>query len=268
MNALSILTEIRAQRPLLHCISNAVSSNDCANLALAIGASPVMAPAFEEAEAMTMLAQATVLNLGTPDAARFRTCKACLSAVEKHPQPVIMDPVGVGASRWRLHQTAELLAAFHPTILRLNFGEALALCGLPGQEQGVDSVGAASEHDRANLAVRLAQLQRTTVLLTGKEDYVTDGRRVFRISGGSERICRITGAGDMLSVLCAAFTAVEQDAAMAAAQAAVFWKCCAEYAETVAADQGIGSFHFALLDAAESVRPEQLQKEGRMIQLH
>ena len=174
----------------------------------------------------------------------------------------------MGASRWRLHQTAELLAAFHPTILRLNFGEALALCGLPGQEQGVDSVGAASEHDRANLAVRLAQLQRTTVLLTGKEDYVTDGRRVFRISGGSERICRITGAGDMLSVLCAAFTAVEQDAAMAAAQAAVFWKCCAEYAETVAADQGIGSFHFALLDAAESVRPEQLQKEGRMIQLH
>ena len=256
----SQLNEIRRRRPLLHCVSNLVSINDCANIALAAGAGPMMAPAAVEAEEITARSQATVLNTGTPDEERFRTCEACFLAVEKFPQPVILDPVGVGASSWRLRQILVLLDHFRPSVLRVNFGEAQALCGVSGQEQGVDSVKFASVEERAELARRLAGYRHTTVLLTGEQDLVSDGSRVVRISGGSGKTGLVTGCGDMLSVLCGAFAAVEPDMLSAAVLASAFWKCCAADAEAASKTRGIGSFHEALFSAAEMMTAEKLEK--------
>ena len=95
------LDQIRQMRPLLHCVSNIVSANDCANLALAIGASPMMAQAAEEMEEITRISSATVLNTGTPDKDRFSVCRLCGSVAKTLGQPLIVDPVGVGASQWR-----------------------------------------------------------------------------------------------------------------------------------------------------------------------
>ena len=207
------LDEIRRRKPLLHCISNMVSINDCANIALAIGASPMMAAAREEVDEITAASAATVLNTGTPTQERYDLCRLWLSAAAQSGQPVILDPVGVGASSWRLRNIQDLLSQACPTLIRVNLGEAQALCGETGREQGVDSLSSASPARRMALAEKLAKRYRTTVLLTGPCDLVHNGSEAVSISGGSDRIGAITGTGDMLSVLCGAFSAVEPDRA-------------------------------------------------------
>lgn len=207
------LDKVRRQRPLIHCVSNIVTANDCANLALAVGASPMMAQAPEEMEAISAVSDATVLNTGTPDAEKFRACRICAVSAR---HPVVLDPVGVGASPWRLGQVRALLDLFTPSILRVNLGEARALLGSDGQEQGVDSPLPASREARRDTAMDLARRRGTAVLLSGPEDLITDGARVWCVTGGSGRMSLVTGTGCMLSVLCGVFAAVEPDAAAAA----------------------------------------------------
>ena len=226
---------VRRQRPLIHCVSNIVTANDCANLALAVGASPMMAQAPEEMEAI-----------------------CAVSA--RHP--VVLDPVGVGASPWRLGQVRALLDLFTPSILRVNLGEARALLGSDGQEQGVDSPLPASRE-----AMDLARRRGTAVLLSGPEDLITDGARVWCVTGGSGRMSLVTGTGCMLSVLCGVFAAVEPDAAAAAALASAFWKICARRAEHLAADWGSGSFRTALLDAANTLTASDAAREAEILTL-
>ena len=198
------LDEVRRRRPLIHCVSNIVTANDCANLALAVGASPMMAQAPEEMEAISAVSDVTVLNTGTPDAEKFRACRIC-AASARHP--VVLDPVGVGASPWRLGQVRALLDLFTPSILRVNLGEARALLGTDGQEQGVDSPLSASREARRDTAMDLARRRGTAVLLSGPEDLITDGARVWCVTGGSGRMSLVTGTGCMLSVLCGVFAA-------------------------------------------------------------
>ena len=250
MSVSAPLAAIWAQHPLLHCISNIVSANDCANLALAIGASPIMAQAPQEMADIAALASAVVLNTGTPDAEKFRACRICAVSAR---HPVVLDPVGVGASPWRLANIQSLLQQVQPAIVRVNAGEAAALLGLGGSEHGVDSLTAPKAP--AGLAAALAQKLRCVVLLSGTEDLIADGQQLCTVRGGSDRMRTVTGAGCMLSVLCGAFAAVQPgDAFTAAVQAARFWKACAEQAEDHAA--GAGSFRVALFDAAGNMTDE------------
>ena len=258
------LEEVRRRRPLIHCVSNIVTANDCANLALAVGASPMMAQAPEEMEAISSISDATVLNTGTPDAEKLRACRICASAAQ---HPVVLDPVGVGASPWRLGQVRALLEDLTPAILRVNLGEAQALLGTDGREQGVDSPLPASREERRDFAMALARRRRTAVLLTGPEDLITDGERVWCVTGGSNQMALVTGTGCMLSVLCGVFAAVEPDAAAAAALASAFWKICARRAERLAAGRGSGSFRTALLDAANTLTASDAAREAEMLAL-
>ena len=254
----SLLEAVRCRRPLVHCISNLVSANDCANLALAVGASPVMAQAPEEMEALAAASAAAVLNTGTPDEEKFRSCLLRGQAAQRLGQPVILDPVGVGGSPWRLGRVEALLSAFTPSLLRVNPGEAQALLHLESQERGVDSPAAPDPDRRAELALRLARERGTAVLLTGPEDLASDGEALWKISGGSPLTAQITGTGCMLSVLCGVFAAVEPDALRAAVAAAAFWRACARRAEERAGNRGPGSFRAALLDAAGTLTAPDL----------
>ena len=258
------LEEVRRRRPLIHCVSNIVTANDCANLALAVGASPMMAQAPEEMEAISSISDATVLNTGTPDAEKFRACRICASAAR---HPVVLDPVGVGASPWRLGQVRALLEDLTPAILRVNLGEAQALLGDDGREQGVDSPLPASREERRDFAMALARRRRTVVLLTGPEDLITDGERVWCVTGGSGQMALVTGTGCMLSVLCGVFAAVEPDAAAAAALASAFWKVCARRAEVRTAGRGSGSFRTALLDAPNTLTASDAAREAEIVHL-
>lgn len=255
----SILDQVARTRPLIHCISNIVSANDCANLVLAVGASPIMAQAPEEMEIITAASAATVLNTGTPDAARFEACLLCAKACAHHGQPVVLDPVGVGSNPWRLERVEEILRLFPPAILRVNLGEAQALLHQASREVGVDSPLPASTRDRLSAAVALARQRGCVVLLSGPEDLITDGTAAWRVAGGSDLMSRLTGTGCMLSVLCGAFAAVSEPLT-AAVTAAAFWKVCSQEAETAAAGRGPGSFHMALLDAGGTLTAAQCRR--------
>ena len=264
----SRLDAVKRQRPLIHCVSNIVSANDCANLALAIGASPMMAQALPEMEAITAASSATVLNTGTPDEEKFRVCLVCGKAAERLGQPAVLDPVGVGASPWRLERTCEMLRLFTPAILRVNLGEARALLRLDSREQGVDSPAASSREERLEIAVRLAQRRRTTVLLSGPEDIAADGSAAWCVTGGSDLMSKVTGTGCMLSVLCGVFAAVEPDRLSAAVLASAFWKVCSHRAEMEAGNRGPGSFRAALMDAAAGVTSADFAAEAQVERLH
>jgi hydroxyethylthiazole kinase len=244
-----ILQAVRAHRPLVHCISNIVTANDCANLVLAVGGSPIMAQAVPEMAEISAKANAVVLNTGTPDEAKFEACRIAGKTANAAGIPVILDPVGVGASRWRLAQMQTLLAQVHPTIVRVNAGEAKALLGMGQSEHGVDSPN--SEENAMQLAVRLSKKLDCTVLLSGAEDCIAAGERQQKVTGGSANMQRLTGAGCMLSVLVGTFAAAESDAFTAAVAAAQFWKECAANAE--AQSHGMGQFHMALFDCAEGM---------------
>jgi len=271
------IKSIKETRPLVHCINNIVSANDCANLLLAIGASPMMAEAPAEMIEITKTASATVLNTGTPSTLKYEACSICGMESAALGKPVVLDPVGVGASFWRLWNVCSLLEGFRPDIIRVNLGEAKALLkkltekslSMPQEdvfsakadphagewgadsaatEQGVDSVIKASPKDREETAVRLAKELQTVVLMTGPEDIVTDGARIKRIGGGSDRMTLVTGSGCMLSCLCGAFLAVCPDAFEAACEASSFWKLCAAMAEENSSGCRLSSA--LLLDAA------------------
>ncbi len=258
------LDAVKRRRPLIHCLSNLVSANDCANLALAAGASPIMAQAAAEAAEITAAASATVLNTGTPDGERFAVCARWGREAARLGQPLVLDPVGVGASPWRLRETEALLEAFTPSILRVNLGEARALLQDGGRGLGVDSPAPAGRKACLAAARELAARRGTVVLLSGAEDVIADGGAVFLVSGGSALAAQVTGTGCMLSVLCGVFAAVEPDMGRAAVLAAAFWKVCARRAEQAAGGRGPGSFRTALLDAAGTLTAGEFAREAEI----
>lgn len=261
------LDDLKARRPLLHCVSNIVSANDCANVALAVGASPMMAQEPLEMEAVTAISDATVLNTGTPDEAKFAACGLCARAAGAARQPLVLDPVGVGASSWRLNRVEKLLDLCAPgIILRVNLSEAYALLRREMAERGVDATpGPETAQIRLQTAAALAKRRCAVVLLSGPEDIITDGRRAYVVSGGSGKMALVTGTGCMLSVLCGAFAAVESDPLCAAVLASAFWKTCAGRAETNFA--GSGGFRVALMDAAGTVAAGELSRTARIKEL-
>ena len=177
-------------------------------------------------------------------------------------------------SIWRRRMIFRWAAAVACVLLAVGIGWSVWLPGtregrmMPdGQEQGVDSPLPASREARRDTAMDLARRRGTAVLLSGPEDLITDGARVWCVTGGSGRMSLVTGTGCMLSVLCGVFAAVEPDAAAAAALASAFWKICARRAEHLAADRGSGSFRTALLDAANTLTASDAAREAEILTL-
>ena len=259
-----LIAAVRAKRPLVHCISNIVTANDCANILYAAGASPMMAEAREEMAEISALADAADLNLGTPSREKYAAARICLEESNRLGKPVVLDPVGVGASSWRLENAARLLSAGKPGILRVNLAEAEALLGLRRAEQGVDSPGEDSAlRRRARAAGGLAGRFGCAVLLTGETDIISDGRRAAAVRGGSAFAPLVTGSGCMLSALCGAFAAVTDDMFAAALTASRYWKLCGALAERLCSARGPGAFRAALMDAAWSLKDSSRLEEVR-----
>lgn len=252
----SLLEQFRAQNPLVHCISNLVTIQDCANILLAAGGSPIMAQEPEEVAEISAHCQATVLNTGTPSDQKFLACRLAGQAANRAGHPVILDPVGVGASSYRLGQVSRLLEAVSPTIIRGNLGEIQALLKMSSAETGVDCVSDSDLEQRKACALRLAQARNCVVFLSGTVDVVTDGRQMALLSGGDARMRQITGAGCMLSVLLGGFAAAAPDPFSAALCAGGFWKGCAAYAAQ--SGPGAGAFHAGLFDGASLLDAERL----------
>lgn len=256
------LTALRIRKPLIHNITNFVVMNFTANALLAFGASPVMAHAPEEVEEMVTFAGALVLNIGT----LTRTwVDSMLKAGRKANElgiPVVLDPVGAGATTFRTGTAMKLTESVSMDVIRGNASEVLSLARKEShaKTKGVDAVHGVDEAESA--AVDLAQKLGTTLAITGPVDLVTDGKSVLRVHNGHERMGSVTGTGCVATALIGAFLAVDSDRLEATATALAAYGLAGE--EAAGRSKGPGTFHPALLDALFNLDMRKLKKKIRI----
>jgi len=262
-SAAADLEAIRTRAPLVHNITNFVVMNLTANVLLALGASPVMAHAPEEVEEMVGLADALVLNIGTLDASWVASMEQAAGAGRARPIPIVLDPVGAGATRYRTESCRRLLAAAAPTIVRGNASEILALDGAVGATKGVDSTaGSDAAWDAAG---RLAGRTGGAVCVSGPADVIRgagsgDG---FRVLNGDPWMTRVTGLGCSATAIVAAFAAVNPDPVRAAVHGMAVLGIAGELARRQAT--GPGSFAVALIDALAALDRATILERARIV---
>lgn len=197
---------VREQSPLVHNITNYVAMNFSANALLAIGASPVMAHAAPEVADMAQLAGALVINIGTLDEKWIESMIIAGKAKRQAGGPIVLDPVGVGATAYRTQTAWQIIEACHPTIIRGNASEIMALLHADVKSKGVDS--SCSSTDAVDSAKKLAERTGAVVVVSGEVDYITDGKQVETIRNGSAMMPRVTAMGCTASSMIGAFVAV------------------------------------------------------------
>jgi len=247
----SWLSAVRAQRPLVHNITNLVVNNIAANALLAVGASPVMAYASEEVADMARIAQALALNMGTLTPQIVDAMRIAGQAANAARVPVVFDPVGIGATPYRTAVAMQLPHDVRMTVLRGNASEMSVYLGLGGQVKGVDAAGADATLPAA--MKDYAKQHQMVIVATGPVDCVTDGESVWRLSNGSPLLAAITGSGCMLTALLGAFVGVAPKGsslriyAEACVAAVTTYNVAAELAAPKSA--GPGTFQARLFDA-------------------
>ena len=261
ISAGTTLRTLREQKPLVHQITNYVVMNETANATLALGALPVMAHAPEEVEEMAGLASALVVNIGTLSRAWVDSMLLAGAAASGRQIPVVLDPVGAGATRYRTETARRLLDQVGVTVVRGNAGEIATLAGEQAEVRGVESMSAALEP--AELARAAARRLGTVVSVTGRIDHVSDGDRVLAVANGHELLTTVTGTGCMSSALTGCFLAAKPAEPLeAAAEALAAFGVAAEDAAGNA--RGPGTFHAALYDALFALDPETLDERARI----
>lgn len=257
-----LLEAVRARSPLVQCITNTVVQNVTANVLLALGASPAMVDVPTEAGPFARVADALLVNTGTPHAEPRVAALEAAHAARDTGTPWVLDPVAVGSLPVRTALARDLLG-LHPTVLRGNASEVLALLGDSAGGRGVDSTVGTED-------ARLASVQASTgrlvaaVAVSGPVDLlVAPGTGVVRVANGTDLLTRITGGGCALGAVVAAFTSVAPDDAGAAAVAATAVHTIA--AEIAARDAGgPGTFQPLFLDRLASLTPEDVVREARI----
>jgi len=246
------LEAVRERAPLVHSITNFVAMNFNANALLAVGASPVMAHAHEEVRDMVGIAQALVLNIGTLEPAWIRAMQMALQAARARGIPVVLDPVGAGATPYRNAALAELIQTGSPSIVRGNGSEIMSVAGLAAATRGVDS--AASSDQAVEAAKALARQLGGVVCVSGADDHMVDASsRHATLSNGHPWMTRVTGLGCSASALVGAFAAVQPDAWRATTAAMACLGVVGEMAveRTQAAGAGVGRLQAELLDGLQ-----------------
>lgn len=251
-----IIERIRQERPLIHNITNMVAMNDSANIILAIGGLPVMAHAQAEVREMVRVAGALVLNIGTLTSEQIDSMITAGEEANNLKKPVVLDPVGAGATHLRTESALRLQERVKLDIVRGNHAEVSILAGLKGSIKGVESVG--SGKNAVEVARSLARKHNQVVIITGKQDIVTDGKTVIEINNGSPMLGTITATGCMVTSLIATFAAVCDDYIMASTGALVCFGLAGERAAVKA--QGPGSFKVNLFDEVYNLNEEIICK--------
>jgi len=254
------LRRLRETKPLVHQITNYVVMNETANATLALGALPVMAHAREEVEEMVAIAGALVLNIGTLSPDWVDAMLLAGRAANEHGVPVVLDPVGAGATTYRTETAKRILGEVDVTVLRGNAGEIATLVGVDAEVRGVESIGARG--DPAELARAAGAQLGLVASVTGPVDHVSDGETVITVANGDPLLAAITGTGCMSSAMTGCFLAVNRDRPLeAAAEALVAFGVAGEDAARDA--KGPGSFHVALYDSLAALDPATLDGRAR-----
>ncbi len=251
---------LRERRPLVHQITNYVVMNETANATLALGALPVMAHAPEEVAEMVAHAGALVLNIGTLSTGWVEAMLVAGWAANARGVPVVLDPVGAGATAFRTDAAKRILDQVEVTVVRGNAGEVATLVGVAAEVRGVESVGVGA--GGAELARQAARALGVVASVTGAVDHVSDGERSAAISNGDPMMATITGTGCMSSAITGCFLAVAPSPFEASVQALVAFGVAGEDAAREA--KGPGSFHVNLYDALSALDPATLDARSRL----
>lgn len=261
---IDLLQQLRQQNPLVHNITNIVVANYVANGLLAVGGSPIMSNALEEMDELAAICSAVAINIGTLTAEQVQSMLASGKAANTHNTPVLLDPVGVGATRFRRATVKQLLADIQFAAIRGNAGEMATLAGVDWQAKGVDA--GSGEGNIHHIAKTVATQYQTVAVVSGAVDVISDGTQIVEIHNGTPLFPHITGSGCLHGAVCAAF--------MALAPHAVFSACVtasAIYAiagELVATDtMANGTFTTALLDGLARVQASDIERLHN-IQVH
>lgn len=253
------LERVRVARPLVHHITNYVTVNDCANICICAGGSPVMTDG-EDVAYMVSIASASVLNIGTLNERTVHSMEVAAS-VAAGRIPFLLDPVGAGATQYRT-DVSEMLMRFHPTVIKGNAGEIGVLSGIGGDVKGVDSHGSSD----AEAAVRaLSRATGSIVVATGAEDYVSDGETVLRLENGTEMLENVSGTGCMLSSVVGCYIGACGRDIMAVAAAVTAFNVAAEVAAEDS--RGPGTFKPALMDAMFSLDGRTMDSKAKWVRL-
>lgn len=217
-----IYEKIQQKRPIIHCITNAVTVNDCANILLAAGASPTMAHHPCEVEEITAGTASLICNFGA--ISDYEAMKTAGKRAHALGHPIVIDPVGVSGASYRREKCLELMKIIHPTCIRGNYSEIQALlqnCGtVTGVDAAEDALAEAEETDLPELMKQYAKENQMILVASGETDLITDGSCVYRCHNGSPMMARITGSGCMSTVMLGAFLSAENSVESAVA-------CCA-----------------------------------------
>jgi hydroxyethylthiazole kinase len=255
-----LLERVRMKRPLVHHITNYVTVNDCANITIAAGAAPVMADAVEEVCEMVTCAGALVLNIGTLNKGQIESMLLAGGMANDRQIPVILDPVGAGATWFRTKSAQRLLDELKITILKGNAGEIGILAGAEAHVKGVDSHGVTGDLEK--IARNFAKRAGMTVVVSGATDIVTDGNRILLVENGHPMMGGISGTGCMAASVIGAFASVTDDPVIASAAALAAFGIAGEKAARYA--RGPGSFKTALFDEMAALKPGDFVSGARI----
>lgn len=255
-----LVEKIRGNAPVIHNITNYVVMNNTANALLAVGASPVMAHAVEEMEEMVGIAQSLVINIGTLSEKWISSMFQAMHHAGEKKIPVILDPVGAGATGLRTRTARELIAVNTPAIIRGNASEIMALSDDKAKTKGVDS--AASSDKAVDIARRISEKYNCVVCVSGATDYIVHNEKTAGIMNGHPLMTRVTGLGCTASALCGAFAAVEKSFFTAAVCAMAVMGIAGEIAAGKA--EGPGSLQMHFLDTLYRLSADDIERRLKM----
>ena len=261
-----LLSAVRNQVPLIHNITNYVTVNDVANVVLAIGASPIMADDIGEAADITSISSALVINIGTLNT---RTIESMIAAGKKANDlgiPVILDPVGAGASSLRNQATERIMKEVRISILRGNLSEISFIAGLKVSTKGVDTSAADGKNDAQAVAQTVANRYGCIAAITGAIDVISDGTEKIKIANGHPMLSKVTGTGCMTSALVGAFAGAGSDYLSAAVAGIASMGIAGETAFQTVGTLGTGSFHVAIIDALSRLTAQELEKRVKIVE--
>lgn len=275
-----ILTYIQQEAPLIHCITNPISINDCANILLAIGARPIMAEHPEEVAEITAIAKGLALNLGNITDARMASMKISAGAAKDKGIPFVLDLVGLSCSRLRQKYAKELLQIAVPDIIKGNISELRTLLGLPttpgmGVEAGQkEMVTRENALEYARIFQKQAREYHTLLLATGPIDLVVSSEEAYIIANGSNALASITGTGCMNNVLAGAclagvhgISSQVTNNTLAAILSCLLLGIAGENIQNIYLNQGPGSFHYSLMDSISKLTPYTIAKQCNITKL-
>lgn len=271
----NMLKNVRDRVPLVHCITNYVTVNDCANILLACGGSPIMSDDEQEVEEITAVCGGLNLNIGTLNHRTINSMLLAGKAADRLGHPILLDPVGAGASRLRTQTAARILDEIRLTAIRGNASEIKALALGSGTTKGVDA-DAADTVTEENLeqmidfAEKFSQKTGAVTVITGRIDIVADAQKAYVIRNGHPMMSRVTGTGCMLSAMMAAYLTANPDEPLQAAAAAVCAMGLAgerAYDTMVRTHGGSGSYRMFLMDEICNM-DEKILEEGAKYELH